>query len=127
MEAVRCGIKRHRIEQIVRQTGGQRSCTYKIMRILIAWVTQSFVSFLLIQKYSFFRCVVNSQVIRTFKFQCIPQSWYLGADFQLFLMAPFFVYLLRRYEWKMIPITLVLIVANIIALLLSWPMDSADP
>lgn len=62
-----------------------------------------------------------------FVFQCIPQAWYLAADFQLFLIAPFFVYALRRYEWKMIPITLLLLLASILVLIFSWPLGSSNP
>lgn len=69
---------------------------------------------------------INGQTISIF-FQCIPQSWYLAADFQLFLIAPFYVYLLRRYEWKTIPFMLLLILINILALIFSWPLDASNP
>ncbi|XP_055310887.1 O-acyltransferase like protein-like, partial [Sitodiplosis mosellana] len=58
---------------------------------------------------------------------CIPQSWYLAADFHLFLIAPFFVYLLRKYEWKMVPVIVVLLACGVALLIFSWPLDSTNP
>jgi peptidoglycan/LPS O-acetylase OafA/YrhL len=32
--------------------------------------------------------------------QCLPFSWYLGADFQLFVISPFLIYPAVKYGWK---------------------------
>jgi peptidoglycan/LPS O-acetylase OafA/YrhL len=32
--------------------------------------------------------------------QCLNHSWYLGADFQLFLISPFLIYPAVKYGWK---------------------------
>ncbi|XP_055303539.1 O-acyltransferase like protein-like [Sitodiplosis mosellana] len=58
---------------------------------------------------------------------CIGQSWYLAADFHLFLIAPFFAYLLRKYEWKMVPVIVVLLACGVLLLVFSWPLNSTNP
>jgi peptidoglycan/LPS O-acetylase OafA/YrhL len=43
---------------------------------------------------------------------CFGQAWYLRTDYLLFLLSPFFVYLLKRYHLKAIAL-----LASVIALL----------
>lgn len=52
-------------------------------------------------------------------FQCLINTWYVSADMQLYLIAPFLVYLVHRFKAKALIAFLVLILAgcwNIIAL-----------
>ena len=58
---------------------------------------------------------------------CIGPSWYIAADFHLFLIAPFFMYCLRKYERKMVPVIILLLVCGILVSIFSWPLDSTDP
>lgn len=53
--------------------------------------------------------LANKYKSLTFCFQCMGHTWYLSVDMQLFILAPFLIYLLYHYRTKIV----VLIVAMI--------------
>lgn len=60
---------------------------------------------LLIQNYvNPFETVSNVPRLRVFMtsllFQCIPVTWFLSVDFQLFLLSPIFVFLLWKFKYR---------------------------
>lgn len=46
---------------------------------------------------------------RFFYFQCMGHTWYLSVDMQLFIIAPFIVYLLYRFKLKILVVVILAI------------------
>lgn len=43
-------------------------------------------------------------------FQCYPGAWYLSVDMQLFVISPLIIYLMDRFNTKIIYVLVVMIV-----------------
>ncbi|XP_055545796.1 nose resistant to fluoxetine protein 6-like [Wyeomyia smithii] len=48
---------------------------------------------------------------------CLGHSWYLSVDMQLFLLAPFIIYPLWRWGWRILLVVIGLIIASIACIL----------